>query len=136
MFNYNIKDWYWIIADKDDAIYASGRASYINADDAEYLSWVAVGGFATRVLTEAEVEALLRAQYPAGWPGPRYVPVYVARERLETMGKWGAAATAIAADPAMLLKVATLKEGLDVQDPAVLGLLAAIGADPAVILAI
>jgi hypothetical protein len=58
-----------------------------------------------------------------------YVPVSVVRERLEADGVWPAAAAAIAAEPALMLKVLTLTHGLDPNDPSVIGMLNTIGAD-------
>lgn len=79
-----------------------------------------------------EMEATLPDVAP---PTVAYIPVYIVRERLEAVGLWEATATALASDPAKLLKVATLHEGIDPGDPEVGALLQAIGADPAAILA-
>jgi len=68
---------------------------------------------------------------PASW----YVPVPLLRQRLEMAGKWAAAATAIMATPATMLKLVTLEQGVAHDDEEALTLLRGIGADPAVILA-
>ena len=77
---------------------------------------------------------------PGAWVDPdeviqfaRYVPVATARERLEAAGKWDALVAAVPLPD--LMKLVTLREGLDPADPVVLGVLQAIGADPDVILA-
>ncbi len=64
----------------------------------------------------------------------RYIPVWLARQRLEEAGLWDDVSVIIFSNPAMALKVLTLESGLDVNDPQVLQVLAAVGADPAVIL--
>lgn len=80
----------------------------------------------------AEMEAALPT---AAAPPIAYVPVYRVRERLEAAGLWEAVAQAVAADPAKMLKLATLQQGIDPNDPDVAALLTALGADPAAILA-
>jgi hypothetical protein len=103
-------------------------------------------------VTEADYRALLDGQ-AAGRPiqaGPDgkpqlaaaptpasswYVPVALLRQRLEAAGKWAAAAAAIAVDPATMLKLVTLQQGVANDDAQALALLRGIGADPAVILA-
>lgn len=67
--------------------------------------------------------------------GPRYIPVWLARQRLEEAGLWDDVSAIIFSNPAMALKVLTLESGLDVNDPQVLQVLAAVGADAEVILA-
>jgi hypothetical protein len=68
-------------------------------------------------------------------PAVRYVPVYLARQRLEEAGLWEAAAQVLVSQPAKMLKVLSLEAGIATDDPDALEMLAAIGADPAVILA-
>lgn len=76
---------------------------------------------------------------PAAPPTPppviRYVPVSLARERLEAAGKWDALVGALATDMPRLIKLLTLAEGLDPADAEVRGVLTAVGADPDAILA-
>jgi len=65
------------------------------------------------------------------------VPV-ITRERLEDLGKWDDV-TAILFQPenqAILLKMLTLSEGIDPQDPVARTLIQAVGADPDIILAV
>ena len=72
---------------------------------------------------------------PAAAAAVRYVPVWLARQRLEAASRWAAVAAALASDPAMLLKVATLQLGLDAADVQVRALLTACGANADAILA-
>lgn len=77
-------------------------------------------------------------QTPPPPPAPaatRYIPVWLARQRLEEAGLWDEVSAIIFSNPAMALKVLTLESGIDVADPQVLQVLEAVGADPAVILA-
>jgi hypothetical protein len=65
----------------------------------------------------------------------RYVPVPLARERLEAAGQWDALVTVLSADMPKLVKLLTLRDGLNPADPEVLAVLDAIGADADAILA-
>lgn len=87
-------------------------------------------------IPEAEAEAL-RADWAAAAPPPpppRLVPVALLRERLEAAGRFDAAAALLT--PAQILKLATLREGVDPADAEVRALLRAIGANADDILAI
>lgn len=67
---------------------------------------------------------------PAAEPQPepvRYVRVAVLRRRLQAAGKWEDAVNALT--NAQLIWLVTLESGVDVTDPAVTGLLEAVGAD-------
>ena len=66
---------------------------------------------------------------------PYFVPAYLVRQRLQAIGLWAAAAAALSANPEAMIWFATLEQGVIPDDPLALGLLAAIGADPAVIFA-
>lgn len=68
---------------------------------------------------------------------PRYVPVATARERLEAAGKLADVAAVIDQNggTALLLRLLSLREGLSPEDPQVIFLLEAAGADPDAILA-
>jgi hypothetical protein len=69
-------------------------------------------------------------------PAKKYVPVHVARERLEAAGKWVALVNALSSDMPRLIKLLTLSLGLDPDDAEVRSVLTAIGADPNMILAL
>lgn len=61
------QDWYWIVGAGTTIVYSSKSASYVPVKDATYVTFVAAGGRATAIDTEADLEAVLAAQYPAGW---------------------------------------------------------------------
>lgn len=102
---------------------ASVPAAPGNRDWEEYQVWLAGGGI------PAPADVIVPPKY--------YVPVHVARERLEAAGKWADLATLMFApeNHDMLLKLLTLSEGIDPADPYAHAFLNAIGADPAVVLA-
>ena len=66
-FFYSASDWYWIVGGSTTIVYASKSASYVSVKDSAYAAFVAAGGKATRIDTEADLEAVLAAQYPPGW---------------------------------------------------------------------
>lgn len=68
-------------------------------------------------------------------PVVSYVPASLARERLEADGFWDEFSEILASNPAAMLKVLTLREGIDPTDPQAVMLIGACGADPARILA-
>lgn len=61
------QDWYWIVGGSTKIVYSSKSATYVSVTDATYVAFVSAGGWATKIGTEAELEAVLAAQYPAGW---------------------------------------------------------------------
>lgn len=68
---------------------------------------------------------------PAAVPaGPRYVPVSTMRERLEADGTWAALVALLQTDMPTMVKVLTLREGVDAQDTQARILIAAAGSDP------
>jgi hypothetical protein len=69
-------------------------------------------------------------------PPPRYVPVPIVRERMEAAGKWDDLVAILVGQPAVMLKVLTLSEGIAPDDPQARALIAAAGADPDAILAL
>ncbi len=90
--------------------------------------------FAVKIGWKYDGVSFSQTTAPVAPPAPRYIPVWLARQRLEEMGLWDEVSAIIFANPAMALKVLTLESGLDVNDPQVLQVLAAVGADPAVVL--
>jgi hypothetical protein len=64
-----------------------------------------------------------------------YVPPSLARERLEADGFWDEFSAILASNPAAMLKVLTLRDGIDPTDPQAVALIGASGASPARILA-
>ncbi len=68
-------------------------------------------------------------------PGPRYVSVPTIRERMEAAGKWDVLVGILQSDPPTMMKVLTLRDGIDSSDQQARMLIAAAGADPDIILA-
>lgn len=66
-FFYTATDWYWVVAKSTTIAYSSKEASYIPVSDAGYSAFLASGGRPTQIDSEADLEAVLAAQYPAGW---------------------------------------------------------------------
>ncbi|ONG55749.1 hypothetical protein BKE38_08765 [Pseudoroseomonas deserti] len=146
----DFSNFFWRVRDSGK-IYSSKARDYVEVDDANYVAWANaiistlpphVSGNLVEIVTpaladEEELKATVLRLFPAGWMGEavRYVPVSVVRERLEAVNLWSAVAAVLGADMAMAFKVLTLKEGLDPKDAQVIGLLEAVGADPASILA-
>jgi hypothetical protein len=77
---------------------------------------------------------LLRNAAPAP-PPVRYVPVPLVRQRLEAAGQWEAVAAVLMQNPAAMLRVLTLEQGIDPANEEAREMLTAAGADPDVILA-
>jgi hypothetical protein len=149
-YNAEWSDHFWRRIDTG-SIYSTKIKGYVGADEEAYLAWAAklianvpshVEGDLVALVTptvsdEADLKATVLRLYPQGWMGEadRYVPVALVRERLEAADLWNATAVALVSNPAMMLKVMTLKDGLDPTDPQVIELLQAVGADPEQILA-
>jgi len=70
---------------------------------------------------------------PTKW----YCPVWLARRRLEALGRWDEMVAILFQPPyqSMLVKMLTLEVGIDPEDPQAQALITAAGADPAAILA-
>lgn len=96
-------------------------------------------------LTEAQAETVqvgwlyvdgdFEAPPPPEAPDVIYIPVPLARERLEADGFWDEFSAILASEPAAMLKVLTLRDGIDPSDPVAIALIGGSGADPARILA-
>jgi hypothetical protein len=130
MITYDPSNWYWRVGADQSRYWSSAKAAYVPAADPTFKAWQDAGGHSTPIDTEDSLKAVLDEQYPAGWPaGPnRYVPAWLARQRLEPMGKWVPLVTYLLAnDPATLFKLCTLERGLDPADQQVRGLLLQLG---------
>jgi len=68
---------------------------------------------------------------PTSWT----VSAQLLRTRLQSVNLWTQAATALMSNPALMLEVLTLSDGVSNTDPDAIAMLNAIGADPTVILA-
>lgn len=77
-----------------------------------------------------------RAAADAARPAPRkYIPFWLLRERAEAAGLWPALAAAIDALPAdRRWKLASLREGIDPEDPDAIALVQAAGGQPGALL--
>lgn len=49
MQQYNINNWYWLVAGNTTQAYSSASASYVALTDATYLAWLAAGYTATKI---------------------------------------------------------------------------------------
>lgn len=127
-------DWYWIIA--EDKVWSSSARAYVPRDDPTFIAWQERGGIATPIASEAELNVVL---YDAGCgeraPAPRWqVPKTTIVARLKAVNLFDAAASALAGNQAASAMWA-VGPAINSDDQATAGLLEAIGADPAVILA-
>lgn len=68
MNSYNPANWYWLVGGDQSRVWSSAAAAYVPADDATYEAWLGAGNLPTRIASEAELQEVLAAQYPAGWP--------------------------------------------------------------------
>jgi hypothetical protein len=139
MMPYNPADHYWVIADETFRLWSSGVASYVAADDPTYAGWLAGGGHPTRIVSEAELDAVLAAAGlgdRAPHPPRRQVPKSVIISRLIAAGKIAAARAALEQDAAAYARWwAPDRPAIHHDDPDALALLAAIGADAAAVMA-
>ncbi len=49
MFNYNVKNWYWIVDGSDTQVYSSARTEYVFVTDAAYTAWLKAGSLPTKI---------------------------------------------------------------------------------------
>ncbi len=68
MRSYNPANWYWIVAGDTTRAWSSAAAAYVPVSDATYAAWLAAGYVPTRIGSEADLQGVFAAQYPAGWP--------------------------------------------------------------------
>lgn len=87
-------------------------------------------GYAVIPDNDPRVTAFLNPPSPAV-----YVPTWLIRQRLQAVGLWTQAWTALSVTPATLGWFLTLQQGVSPTDPNALALLQGIGANPSVILA-
>lgn len=67
MIAYNPRDWYWQIRG-ETRVYSSARTTFVPINDAIYTQWRAQDNRPTIIANEAELWAVLAAQYPEGLP--------------------------------------------------------------------
>jgi hypothetical protein len=129
MMDYNPRAWFWIVT--GSGVYSSAAAAYVSTDDAAYRQFVAAGGIATAIGSEAELQGVLRA---ANVPPYHGVSTYRIVRRLEDAGLIDAADAALSQDKNLWRRFYTVGT-VPADDPNALALLKAVGADPLVILA-
>ena len=88
---YNPRDWYWILGGDESRVWSSRRKAYVPDDDEDYATFLAIGRRPTRIESEAELAAVLNAQFPEGSPRPH--PANGAARRARQFAK------ALARDP-------------------------------------
>lgn len=67
--NYNPSNWYWSVAGSTTEVWSSARCEYVPVTDLVYVAWAALSmNRTTAIDSEADLAALLQAQFPAGWP--------------------------------------------------------------------
>jgi hypothetical protein len=132
-------DHYWIVAEETGQLWSSASAAYVAADAPTYLDWLAAGGIATRIASEAELDAVLVAGGRgdrAPNPPRRAVLKSVIIARLIAAEKIAAAKATLESDAALYARWwAPDRPAIHHDDADALALLGAIGADPATIMA-
>jgi hypothetical protein len=136
---YDLADHYWIVAGDETRAWSSASAAYVAADDPDHATWLAAGRLPTRIASEAELDAvLLAAGQGTRAPNPprRQVPKSDIIARLIAAGKIAAARAALESDAALYARWwAPDRPAIHHDDVDALALLAAIGADPATVMA-
>jgi hypothetical protein len=56
---FDVKDWYWIVAGDDTRLFSSKTGDYVLPGNAAYVAWLAAGGAPTRIVSEAELGEVL-----------------------------------------------------------------------------
>ena len=64
----NAANHYWIVAGSTAQVWSSARVQYVPVTDATYTAWLDAGNRATPIESEASLQGVLAANYPAGWP--------------------------------------------------------------------
>jgi hypothetical protein len=72
--NYTAANWYWTVGGSTTEAYSSAKPGYVPVGDETYVAWLASGNKPTKIPTEAELNDVLLAQYPAGaLHGPKII---------------------------------------------------------------
>lgn len=58
------KNHYWIVSASDAKVYSSAANTFVAADDAAYVGWLAGGGMPSRIINEAELWDVLAQSAP------------------------------------------------------------------------
>lgn len=59
MADFDPRNWYWIVNGSKTQVYSSAAGDYVPVANATYQAWLAAGGLATRIATEAELGEVL-----------------------------------------------------------------------------
>lgn len=91
--------------------------------------------FAVKTGWKFDGGSFYQAPPPAVQPGPLYITVATVRERMEAVGKWADLVEVLKTDWPTMIKVLTLRDGIDATDPQARAMIEAAGANPDEILA-
>ncbi|WP_436264141.1 tail fiber assembly protein [Paraburkholderia terricola] len=84
---YDSSNWYWSVAGNETRVWSSAAVSYVDVSNEIYAAWLSLGNSPTRIASEAELEAVLVEQYPAGW-GPTESSVRAKRNQILEQWDW------------------------------------------------
>lgn len=76
---YTPHDWYWFVGADTSKVWSSAKCALVSVDDPDYAAWVTTNGTTPVQPTIADVEDVLRLQYPRGT-----LPTYTAHMRQQT----------------------------------------------------
>jgi len=74
MRDFDPLDWYWIVGGDEAQAWSSAAGIYVASDDETYAAWLASGGAATRIASEAELSVVLH-QAGLAVPDPLTIPL-------------------------------------------------------------
>lgn len=57
--NFDATNWYWTVGGSSTQVYSSAAGNYVPSTDSAYQAWVASGGVATSIASEAELGGVL-----------------------------------------------------------------------------
>jgi len=84
---YDPSNWYWSVSGNEVRVWSSAAVSYVDVSNETYAAWLSLGNSPTRIASEAELEAVLVEQYPAGW-GPTESSVRAKRNQILQQWDW------------------------------------------------
>ena len=59
MDNYDVKNWFWIVASDETKLYSSKVGDYVAATDAAYVAWKLAGNAPTRIASADDLAEVL-----------------------------------------------------------------------------
>ena len=129
--NYIPHAWYWLVGGSETQVYSSAAAGYVAVDDEIFAGWLADGGIPTAIETEAELWDVLRK---ADIPPFHSISTNALVNRLEAAGKADAADDYMVAHRPLRRRFFTVGR-IYADDPDLVAMLTAIGADEGTLLA-